>query len=201
MYTQNSLPILTLYVAAGCGKTVLASTLVDEIESRCLGTLAYFYFSFSKPDESQQLDTFKFTLLTQIVKSLSREIAGSQDSFFLPEAFRKLYDRYAPSNHPKPEHTNETFRGILRQSSSTYIVIDALDECPSKTDQRDIIQFLAELVDGEDNLHIIITSRREENIESAFSKVTSRDKLTIEFNVYKVNKDIKDHLRERMDKK
>lgn len=191
---------LTFHIAAGSGKTVLTSALIDDIESQSLGVLAYFYFSFATESSQVRIDVFKYTLLTQIIKSLSERLSKEKDKFFIPKSFRAFHDYYAPSRNPKPEHTDEVFRAVLREADSIYIVVDALDECPSEKDQLEIVQFLASLAEAANStkhkLHIIITSRPEENIETAMSMVTSSKKYIIPFDVDQVNNDIKNHLLE-----
>ncbi|KAK4139518.1 uncharacterized protein C8A04DRAFT_33024, partial [Dichotomopilus funicola] len=164
--------------------------------SQELGALAYFYFSFAFTSDVR-LEQFKYTLLTQIIGSLSTTPAGEEGGFAIPRAFRHLYDKYAPSKHPLPEHTDAVFREVLRQSGSTYIVVDVLDECPSREDRRQIVHFLADLShDPSHNLHIIITSRIEDDIERAMA---GREILTVPFPADRVNVDIRNHLLHAMD--
>ncbi|KAH6629926.1 hypothetical protein B0J18DRAFT_85657 [Chaetomium sp. MPI-SDFR-AT-0129] len=185
-----------LCAKAGSGKTVLSSAIIDKIQSQELGALAYFYFSFAFTSDVR-LEQFKYTLLTQIIGSLSTTPAGEEGGFPIPRAFRHLYDKYASSKHPLSEHTDAVFPEVLPQSGSTYIVVDALDECPSREDRRQIVHFLADLSrDPNHNLHIIITSRTEDDIERAMA---SREILTVPFPADRVNVDIRNHLLNAMD--
>jgi hypothetical protein len=181
--------------SAGSGKTVLSSAIIDEIEQQHLGALAYFYFSFQSK-ESQDVRHFKYSILIQIVRSLTWRDPQRPDDFYVPRAFRELYERYQPSRDPKMEDLDATFRDVLNESKETYFVIDALDECPSPTDREAVIMFLAELSrNSPTGTHILITSRREEDIEITISEIPN-EKSIVPFEIIKVNADIRNHLQD-----
>ena len=51
---------------------------------------------------------------------------------------------------------------MMKAFNSTYILLDALDEC---TDRKDLLEFIEVLRDWNiDNLHILATSRKEKDI-------------------------------------
>lgn len=129
---------------AGAGKTVLFSSIVDEIYEQNLGTCAYFYFSF-KEKQAQDTRHFKYAILAQLVKSLTRPDPRIPDNHFVPAAFRSLYDKTFPSRDPKIEDLDYALKMVLEKSKEAWIAIDSLDECPSSTDQREIISYLASL--------------------------------------------------------
>ncbi|KAI9862173.1 MAG: hypothetical protein M1824_001554 [Vezdaea acicularis] len=178
---------------AGCGKTVLSSTINDEIERQKLGVLAFFYFSFRR-NERQDVRSLTYSLLIQLVRSLVREDSQEPGRYHLPRAFRDLYNKYQPARDPKIEDLNETFLGVLTESEETYIVVDALDECPLQEDRKEVVKFLAELsCRAGSNTHILITSRLEEDIESALSKSPSKI-CKVPIQKSRVNDDIRRHL-------
>jgi hypothetical protein len=188
--------LLILRSAAGCGKTVLSSTIIDEIKQQKLGVLAFFYFSFRRR-EGQDIQSLMYSLLIQLVSSLCREDPQHPNQYHLPRAFRDLYNKYQPARDPMIEDLNATFLGVLTESKDTYIVVDALDECPQK-DRTEVVKFLAELsCDERSNTHILITSRREEDIENEISKI-SGEKRIVPMQNSQVNDDIRRHLENRM---
>ncbi|KAF2175094.1 hypothetical protein K469DRAFT_81105 [Zopfia rhizophila CBS 207.26] len=190
---------LWLCAKAGSGKTVLSSAIIDEIEQQHLGALAYFYFSFQSK-ERQDVRHFKYSILIQIVRSLARQDPQRPDHFYVPRAFRELYEGYQPSRDPKTEDLDATFLGVLNESKETYFVVDALDECPSSTDRKAVITFLAELShNSRSRTHILITSRREEDIEITISEMPN-EKSVVPFEIIKINADIRNHLQDRMEK-
>jgi hypothetical protein len=141
---------------------------------------------------------FKYSLLTQIVRGLVREDPQRADSFYLPRAFQELYSRYQPLAEPKIEDLETTFLGLLAESKDTYIVIDALDECLSPMDREEVLMFLSTLSQTAlSSTHILIASRRDEDIETTISNLPNR-KSVVPLEPSKVNDDIRIHLRECM---
>ncbi|KAK7423736.1 hypothetical protein QQX98_000926 [Neonectria punicea] len=148
----------------------------------------------------QDLRHFKCTLLTQIVRGLVSELPNQPGGFVFPKVFRRLYNSSFPSRNPKAEDLDATFCAVLGESESTYIVVDTLDECASEEERADIVAFLADLVDTADQgIHVLITSRREEYIETAISNAPGPN-LIVSMEVDKVNEDIRNHLEDRIAK-
>jgi hypothetical protein len=134
-----------------------------------------------------------YSLLTQLVRGLVREDSRKPHFYHLPRAFRELYNKYRPASEPKIEDLNETFLRVLAESKETYIIIDALDEC-SVEERKEVIRFLAELSQGcLSNTHILITSRREEDIEKLIRKRFDTENIVPIQNL-RVNDDIRKHL-------
>lgn len=78
----------------------------------------------------------------------------------LPEFLRSAYSQ------SQSELTIEEMKPILHQMlksfNTTYILLDALDEC---TDREDLLEFVEALVGWNiDNLHVLTTSRKENDI-------------------------------------
>ena len=65
--------------------------------------------------------------------------------------------------------------------NTTYIVVDALDECPDNGKERKYLcQILAELHKWQaQNLHILVTSRKEPDIATALSAIMTSDPISI----------------------
>ncbi|KAI1120636.1 hypothetical protein F5Y10DRAFT_289506 [Nemania abortiva] len=185
----------------GSGKTVLSSAIIDKIQQERLGTLAYFYFSFQAM-ENQDLQLFKTTILSQIVRGLvQRRVSPSRErGNRVPRSFYKLHKEYASSPYPPREALEQTFHDILKESQQTFVVVDALDECPGN-DQAQIITFLSKIYDAvPHSLHIIITSRRHVDIEMHFkSSSLGRSLRVIPFESAQINSDIKLHVEKRME--
>ncbi|KAI9854271.1 MAG: hypothetical protein M1813_001311 [Trichoglossum hirsutum] len=194
---------LWLYGKAGCGKTILSSTIIREIEKAGLGPLAYFYFSFQrKGREPQDYVGLVQSLLIQIVKGLIYQDSLRTDHYHLPRAFRKLYDdnNNELSSRLEIEKLKPAFLGVLAESKETYIIIDALDECPEPEDREKVIDFLIWLSRcAQSSIHILITSRRERDIENAISKMPREDLCMIPIQDRKANHDIRRHLQTRME--
>ena len=81
----------------------------------------------------------------------------------------------------------------MESFNHVYLLIDALDEC---TDREDLLQIIEELNSWKlDNLHILVTSRRENDIEAAFQPLVMCQ-LYIQSAL--VDADIRVHVLERL---
>lgn len=148
---------LWLHGIPGCGKTVLCSTIIDHVASVCLvqstHRLAYYYFDFN--------DTRKQTC-EGLMRSLVTQFSGKS-----PESSETLEAMYSHFDEGKKQPTVESLagalRGLVEHSDETHIVLDALDEC---AEIQEVISFLDDMRDCHfQNLHILITSRKETVIE------------------------------------
>jgi hypothetical protein len=178
----------------------LSSTIIDKIEQQKLGVLAFYYFSFRRK-ESQEVRLLLYSLLTQLVRGLVREDPQQRNCYHLPRAFRDLYSKYQPASEPRVEDLKATFLSVLAESKDTYIVIDALDECPKVEDREKVIEFMDFLCDESSSTHILITSRQEKDIEDAISKIPGEngiDLRRVSIKNWHVNADIRKHLQTRM---
>jgi ankyrin repeat domain-containing protein 50 len=139
-----------------------------------------------------------YSLLNQLVRGLVREDLQHHHHYHLPRAFRDLYKDKRSDRYLEIEDLNTTFLDILAESKETYIIIDALDECPEEKDRDEVIKFLAELSrDASNSTHILITSRREEDIESAIKKTLGKECI-VPIQNWQVNDDVRRHLEKCM---
>ena len=81
----------------------------------------------------------------------------------------------------------------MESFSHVYLLIDALDEC---TDREDLLQVITELDSWKlDKLHILVTSRRENDIEEALQPLVM---CQICIQSALVDADIRVHILERL---
>lgn len=148
----------------GCGKTVLCSTIIDDLQAlvglQSRSIISYFYFSFA--DVKRQKCT---SLLSSILAQLCPRPT-------IPQILQDLYEQHRHTR-PTVDEPSKTLRSILNELDNVYIVIDALDECASETEggeQEEILEWLSEMSCSKiDSLHTIVPSRREPNIQRSFS--------------------------------
>ena len=168
--TQQS-SFLWLHGIPGCGKTVLCSTVVEDIASRChVGgrkVLAYYYFDFNEI-KKQTCEG----LLRSLVTQLFGQNAGASETI---EAL------YSDCGEGQREPTQKGLIQALRQLSEPldeiYFVLDALDEC---VEIAAVISSLQEIRGWHNpNLHILVTSRKEVAIEKGFRSLTT-DQIPIQ---------------------
>lgn len=178
---------------AGSGKTVLSSTITDTVHRHHVAALAFFYFSIK--NEPVTLRQFKCSLIVQVLKSLIRPSKLVPRSSEAPLPFVHLYRDYVPSEEPKEEDLNRVLLDLLELSGNAYIVVDALDECVPRELRSRVIDFLGWLSRlDRGNTHILVTSRREPDIEEAI-KGLPVTMLLVPFRVGEINQDIRNYLR------
>ncbi|RAH65650.1 uncharacterized protein BO66DRAFT_423324 [Aspergillus aculeatinus CBS 121060] len=160
--------ICWLYGAVGCGKSVLCSTVIQDIEEHCKPVssrqFAYWYFQFSN-DETQKV--------YNMIRSIIRQFMPKP----LPASMVKLWEehRHRGSN-PHQKQFAEILKFVLEASEGQFfLILDALDECPAKNGERGLLlPFLEDLLKKHrTKLHILATSRPEPDIRSRLEQYQS----------------------------
>ena len=138
---------------AGCGKTILCSTVINDMTrytaSRTQAALAFYYFDFTNDVKTKTL-----SCLRSIILQLAEQTADTT-------SLQALQRTYAMGTPPIQEFSN-VLKSILCEHNRVYIVVDALDEC---TDQEELFDLLNSIRDWElESLSILVTSRDEPDI-------------------------------------
>ncbi|RSL70100.1 hypothetical protein CEP53_002017 [Fusarium sp. AF-6] len=146
----------TLYCPGipGAGKTILSSIVVDELEKQFQDDL----------NENQTVDQVFGNLLRQLV-------AGQSD---IPQAVQKAYEKHSKEGSKlKFEDISKLLHGLSALYSRVFIIIDALDECPSRAGRRNML--LSEVMKLQTALSasVLCTSRPIPNIEAWFPAAVS----------------------------
>lgn len=151
---------LWLHGKAGCGKSVLATTIIEHILKQCSNvsesSIAYFYFDFT--DKAKQDCT---NLLLSLV---------SQLAFSSLESYALVKDKYFRHNNgqsrPNLNMLSLLFDEITQLTGDFFLVIDALDECDAREDLLTWIEYvLSSKTSKQRALHLLALSRRERDIE------------------------------------
>ena len=159
--SQNN-SFLWLNGFAGCGKSVLCSTVIQQIfrhkRSDPKIGIGFFYFTFndaSKRDESG--------MLRALLMQLSSQIPGSE------AGLARLHDSHKPSMPPTVVLTQH-LEQLIRRLDQVYIVLDALDENP-RYDQRDHVLSVIDIMRNWHlpGLHLLVTSRNEADIREVLN--------------------------------
>ncbi|KAG9556530.1 Pfs, NACHT and ankyrin domain protein, partial [Aureobasidium melanogenum] len=176
---------LWLHGLAGCGKTVLSSIVIERLQEKPPlphTNLLYFFFDFNDK-EKQSHENMIRTLIQQLYTQ-------EEASRHLLEQFFERYD--GRNEQPSLTSLEDTFASMLTKATHTRIMIDALDE---SCQQRDTLEWLRRISLNQsvtpNKLTVIITSRREYDIESAFLKWLP-EKNVLPIRADDVNKDISD---------
>ena len=160
---------LWLYGIPGCGKTILSSTIIEDLEKTIpTATLLYFYFDFSD-DRKQTLDSMVRSLIIQLYCK-SKNARKQLDSLF------------SSCEDGNRQPTHESLRHVLLQMvdslEGAYIVLDALDECQTRKGSRNdgLLSWIRDLLGLErNNGHLIATSRPEHDIQSTLSEIIGEE--------------------------
>ncbi|KAH8993115.1 hypothetical protein EDB92DRAFT_434648 [Lactarius akahatsu] len=157
--------LLWIYGKPGSGKSILCSTIIQEIVNlREAGSaLAYFYFDFRDSNKRHRRN-----LLPSLLIQLS-----SQSRLYC-DILSQLYSAYDNgAQRPSDSAMTRCLKDMLRVpiQSPIYIILDALDECPDSSGipspREQVLCLVKELVDLRlPHLHICVTSRPEFDIQA-----------------------------------
>ncbi|GAB1315662.1 NACHT domain-containing protein [Madurella fahalii] len=156
--TANS--FLWLKGFAGCGKSVLSSTIIQHIfrhrSSDPLVGIAFFYFTFN--DESKQNAS---SMLRALILQLVSQLKG-QDT-----TLSQLHYSYR-ENTPPDQALLDCLRQVINRFDHVYIILDALDESPQHKHREDLLQTLEDMRRWScPGMHLLVTSRDEQDIRES----------------------------------
>lgn len=139
----------------GSGKTVLASTIIRELECADEGpesALVYFFFAFND-DSKQQLEHMLRSLIFQLsnLHTFGRT--------HLTSCFEKFKEGY---EQPSTESLVDLFDQMVCDLRSVTIVLDALDE---STGTQSILRWIT----SRNHCKFVLTGRPESDIEKALT--------------------------------
>jgi Cdc6-like AAA superfamily ATPase len=152
---------LWLHGIPGCGKTILSTSAIEELEkSTTSSRVLYFYFDFT--DTSKQS-------LEKMIRSLIKQLYEKRQ-----ETRACLDSLYSSCKDAQPtrESICSTLLDMLYQSGEVYIILDALDECNTRSGPRTkgVLSWMVELLSIEQgNVHLLVTSRSVDDIESSLN--------------------------------
>jgi hypothetical protein len=183
-----------LHGIPGCGKSVLSSTIIDDLHQPCgSGTrsiVVYFYFDFSDPLKRTP-DSMIRSIITQLVQNVS----------VIPDAVAVLFSLLESSNRQgSVEEYLIALQYLVQVFPRVFLVLDALDECDRQgTGVKELRKILKTITQWNiKTLHLIITSRRERDIESWLDGlVRSPNIISLQGDI--VDKDIQLYVRDRID--
>jgi Cdc6-like AAA superfamily ATPase len=182
---QNS--FLWLHGIPGCGKTILSSTIIEHLERTCLDqSLLYFYFDFN--DSSKQ--TFE-NAIQSLISQLYYKRKDTQQ--LLNSVFSSHEDG---RRQPSCELLCKVFSQMTDQAKEVYVVLDALDECPVRNGLLLWIETLLQL--GQRDVHLLVTSRPEHDIELVLSKLAHQKEDIVPIQNDLVSNDIRKYIQTRV---
>jgi len=150
--------------------------------------LAYFYFRFD--------DTNKQTT-DGLIRSLLKQLCAQAPN--IPISVKELRRFLDVGHQPDTENLENALYDTIQCFENVYIILDALDECPLIANERDrLLDFLVRIGDRMlHNLHLLYTSRKERDIETAFDVTITEEKmqmLDLGVSLKEVNRDIEAYI-------
>ena len=170
---------------------LLSSSVIDKLsqENPSFG-IAYFFFDGRDSQSELQLHN---NLVRSLISQFSYQRGGT------PTELADLYKRCGDHQQPSVKQLQNTLRDVLDGFLHAYIVIDALDEC---IDREKTLSWVNTLVSDTEraarNLHILVTSRPERDIETVFMAF---DPDSIDIGQVASNQDISNYLELHMKSK
>jgi hypothetical protein len=185
---------LWLYGIPGCGKTILSSAILQNVLQHCNSgpgrVVAYFFFDFNDP-QKQVPELMVRSLIWQLLPQYVR----------VPTRFNTLLSSCdTEQRRPSLKELLEVLHQMMLEFPNVYILLDALDERPFKaTEARaDLLDILKTMSAWElQNLHILMTSRRERDIEKSLETfIRGQDSICLQSEL--VNRDIHMYVQKRL---
>ena len=134
-------------------------------------SMAYFYFDFRDVDKQK---------LCSVLPSLLVQLSTRSDSCC--DKLSQLYSAHdRGAQKPSDRAMSECLKQMLalERQRPTYIILDALDECPVTSSipspREEVLELVKDLVGLHlPNLHICVTSRPELDIQIILERLTER---------------------------
>ncbi|PNP80119.1 hypothetical protein FNYG_06543 [Fusarium nygamai] len=169
---------LWLYGLAGCGKTILSTTILDHLLQIDTYTTIAFFFDFNDA-RKQKLEDLLRSLAIQLYRT-GNEAARRLDNLFVS------YD-----DGQRQADTNALLACVgttIQTAGKVFIIIDALDEC---TAREDLLHWFSGLASS--NAQLLVTGRPE----AAFQREIPRlfdDRNCVLLDKKAVNADIRSYV-------
>ena len=178
-----------LHGIPGCGKTILCSTVIEDILNDTTGdpgkAVAYFYFDFNDPAK-QDPNLMMRSLISQL----------SQQCVKIPPSLDVLFTSCGNGQRqPSPDLLPNALQNLLQEFPHTYIILDALDECGSRKLLMSIIKELS--IGQTSGLHLLCTSRREGDIEATLGHIVESEGILC-IQTEAVDHDIRSYVHQRL---
>ena len=153
--------------------TRFSSSIIKKVKMLCdagLASMAYFFFDF-KDTAKRDARSALSSILVQLCyhSDPCSDILG-----------RLFSNHHSGALHPSNDTLMECLKDMLAlpRNGPTYIILDALDECPKSTGTPSpresvlkLVEWLAKL--AQPNLHICVTSRPEADIRAKLLPLAS----------------------------
>jgi hypothetical protein len=167
----------------------LSSEVIEQTTEYCKTRdnyqLAYFFFSF-RETEKQKASNLSRSILAQLLEQID----------IIPATIQAFYEQYQ-HGVPSERGVMNSIRDLITKSQ-TYIIVDALDECPNTEDERaELCNILKTMHSWNcERLHILVTSRKEADLMESLQPIVTQEPIGIQGSV--VDADIRKFVRTQL---
>ncbi|RYC82126.1 hypothetical protein BFJ63_vAg14987 [Fusarium oxysporum f. sp. narcissi] len=176
---------LWLYGLAGCGKTLLSTTILDHLLSDSTRTTLAFFFDFNDPGKQR---------LENLLRSLAAQLYGTSN-----EAARRLENLFASHDdgRKQPDTTalSVCVDTMVEITGQVSIIIDALDECIAR---GEVLQWLKRSIFNKAQL--IVTGRPEAEFEREIPRLFNERNCVL-LDKEAVNADIRSYVKAALEQR
>lgn len=154
----------------------------DYCQTSTSRAVAYYYFDYN--------DTVNMTV-NNFLRSLIRQICAFEVE--LPQVVKAFCSQHRTSGQqPSPKSLITLLHAVVYVlQKETFIIADALDEYPEPK-RKELFSILTSIIGGCNDIHILVTSRNEQDIAHTLDKI-STEKICINSSI--VDEDIRLHIR------
>jgi hypothetical protein len=167
--------------------TCFSSTIIQHLQHMCSNqlknALAYYYFDFNTTAK-QELSAYISSIISQLCAQLN----------IVPSHIKQVYERCSYGKlQASVDDLKEMLFCVIEALGHVFIVIDALDECPQNGDREQLLAVISDMKSRSlDNLHVLVTSRCEPDIEEALLPLLTVSAIPLQGS--QVDLDIKLHI-------
>ncbi|KAK2771177.1 ankyrin repeat protein [Colletotrichum kahawae] len=175
-----------LHGPPGCGKTILATCILDHLEAKHDPLTLRFFFDFQDV-RKQTLDAMLRGLIFQLYV-LGGSASGELDALFK--------DHQNGCWNPSTSNLIDCFKRMIMQFEKVYLLLDALDESKSMTE---LIEWISAVVVDLDlrNVKAILLSREEEDLPQGLKSCIGEEGC-LPLSKSSIDSDISAHVRETL---
>ncbi|EXF74490.1 pfs domain-containing protein [Colletotrichum fioriniae PJ7] len=176
-WKTESRSAMWLHGLPGCGKTILSSRIITDLQHSGLVCL-YFYFTFTDA-KKQSMDMAVRSLMCQLYcQSKPAEV-------YLNSVFDSRANNLA---QPDTNCLCSWFEAMVKETGEVWIVLDALDEWDTNHEcqegqalkNKGLLPWIKTILKSwESNFHIIFTSRDEKNIRKALEAIPENMQISV----------------------
>ncbi|KAH8431512.1 uncharacterized protein LDX57_009175 [Aspergillus melleus] len=163
-WRTKSNSFLWLHGIPGCGKTILSSTIIEDLSDNITQSrIIFFYFDFNDINK-QTVHGMIRSLVTQLYMKQIKARSPLDSLFSSCDNGKR---------QPTTENLCAAFLQMLETVDEIWIVLDALDECQTRKGPRTerLLSWIQDLMTSKpSNIHLLVTSRQLEDIEPALMR-------------------------------